>query len=192
MHPPRKHARLLAAGATCLTLPLLAAAGNPQLRLPSFSSLKEQATESVDINLGWLPLYLTSWLMDADDPESAAVGKAIKNLKSVQIRSYSFGSDFTYPQAEIDQLRAQLSQPGWSPLVQVRKRADQEAKDKENVAIYVALEDKKVKGLVIIACEPREFTIVNIVGTIDLDQIASLRKSFVPSGKGMAQVPPQA
>jgi hypothetical protein len=193
MHPPRTHARFLAAGAACLTLPLLAAAANPQLRLPSFSSLREQATESVDIDLGWLPLHLTSWLMDHDDdPESAAVGKTIRNLKSVQIRSYSFGADFTYPQAEIDQLRAQLAQPGWSPLVQVRKRADQDGKGRENVDIYVALEDEKVKGLVIIACDAREFTVVHIVGTIDLDQIASLRKTFVPPGKGMAQVPPQA
>jgi hypothetical protein len=49
-----------------------------------------------------------------------------------------------------------------------------------------------VKGLVIIACEPREFTIVNIVGTIDLEQIAGLRRTFVPPANGMTQVPPQA
>ncbi len=191
MHPPREHARLLAAGAACLTLPLLAAAGNPQLRLPSFPDLKEQATESVDLTLGWMPLHLMGWLMNDGDPESAEVRKTLQGLKSVQIRSYQFSADYAYPQAAIDQLRAQLSAPGWSPLVQVRKRGDQEGKDKENVDIYVALEDKKVRGLVIIACEPREFTIVNIVGTIDLDQIASLRKTFVPPGR-MAQVPPQA
>ncbi|HVH82676.1 MAG TPA: DUF4252 domain-containing protein [Steroidobacteraceae bacterium] len=179
MHPPRKHARLLVAGAAGLALPLLAAAGDPQFRLPSFPGLREQATESVDVDLGWLPLYVTSWLMDAGDQEAAAVGKTIRSLKSVQIRSYRFDSEFTYPQAEIDQLRAQLAQPGWSPLVAVRKHGDAAGKDRENVDIYVALEDKKVKGLVIIACEARELTVVNLVGTIDLDQIASLRKTFV-------------
>ena len=192
MHLSRKHTRLLAAGAACLMLPLLAAAVNPQLRLPSFPGLREQASESVDVDLGWLPLHLTSWLMDDGDPDAAAVGKAIRNLKSVQIRSYRFDSDFTYPQAEIDQLRSQLSQPGWSPLVQVRKHGEAPGKDQENVDIYLALEDNKVKGLVIIACEPRELTIVNIVGTIDLDQIANLRKTFVPPEKGLARVPPQA
>jgi Domain of unknown function (DUF4252) len=186
------NARLLAVAAACLSLPLLAAAQGPQLRLPSFPDLKEHATESIDLTLGWMPLHLMSWLMSDGDPDSAELKQTLKGLKSVQIRSYQFSADYAYPQADIDQLRAQLAAPGWSPLVQVRKRGDQAGKDKENVDIYVALEDKKVNGLVIIACEPREFTIVNIVGTIDLEQIASLRKTFVPPGKGVAQVPPQA
>jgi hypothetical protein len=183
--------RLLAVG-VCLTLPLLAAAQSPQLRLPSFPDLKEHATESVDITLGWMPLHLIGWLMSDQDPESAQVKQTLKGLKSVQIRSYEFNSDYAYPQADIDQLRGQLAAPGWSPLVQVRKRGDEQGKDKENVDIYVAVEDKKVKGLVIIACEPREFTIVHIVGTIDLEQIASLSRTFVPRGKGLAQLSPQA
>jgi hypothetical protein len=161
--------RLLAVAAACLTVPLLAAAQGPELRLPSFSELKQHATESVDLTLGWMPLHLIGWLMkDADDPDAARVRETIKGLKSVHIRSYQFGSDYAYPQADVDQVRAQLAAPGWSPLVQVRKRGDAQGKDRENVDIYVALEDKKVKGLVIIACEPREFTIVHIVGTIDL------------------------
>jgi hypothetical protein len=191
MHPPRKSTRLLAAAAVCLTLPLLAAAEGPQLRLPSFPDLKEHATESVDVTLGWMPLHLVAWLMNDGDPDSAEVKETLKGLKSVQIRSFQFSADYAYPQAEIDQLRKQLAAPGWSPLVQVRKRGDQEGRNKENVDIYVALEDKRVKGLVIIDCEPREFTVVNIVGSIDLEQIAGLRKSFVPPGKGIAQVRPQ-
>lgn len=192
MQLPRKSARLLAVAAVCLTLPPLATAEGPQLRIPSFPDLKEHATESVDLTLGSMPLHFVGWLMNDGDPDSAEVRKTLEGLKSVQIRSFRFSADYACPQAEIDQLRAQLSAPGWSPLVQVRKRGDQQGRNKENVDIYVALEDKKVKGLVIIACEPREFTVVNIVGRIDLDQIAGLRKTFVPPGKGVAQVTPQA
>jgi len=192
MQPVRKPARLLAVAAVCLTIPALATAQPPQLRLPSFPDLKEHATESVDLQLGWMPLHLVGWLMNDGDPDSAEVRKTLQGLKSVQIRSFEFSADYAYPQAEIDQLRAQLSSPGWSPLVQVRKRGDQEGRNRENVDIYVALEDQKVKGLVIIACEPREFTVVNIVGSIDLEQIAALQRTFVHPGKGMAQVTPQA
>jgi hypothetical protein len=173
-------------------LPTFAAAQGPQLKLPSFSSLREAATESVNIDLGSLPLHLTAWLMSDDDPDSAEVKKTIQELKSVQIRSYRFGSDFTCPQADIDAIRAQLSGPTWTPLVQVRKRADKDERGKENVDIYVALEDQKVKGLVIIDCEPREFTIVNIAGTVDLEHLASLRKTFVHPQKGVARLPPPA
>jgi len=192
MHPPRRSARLLAVAAVCLTLPLLASAQSPELKLPSFTDLKGQATESVDLTLGWMPLHLAGWLMNDGDPDSAALRKTLEGLKSVHIRSFQFSTDYAYPQAQIDQLRAQLAAPGWSPLVQVRQRGDQQGRKKENVDIYVALEDKKVRGLVIIACEPREFTVVNIIGTIDLEQIAGLRKAFVPPAKGIAQLPPQA
>jgi len=186
------NARLLTVAAACLTLPLLATAQGPELRLPSFAGLKEHATESVDLTLGWMPLHLMGWLMSDADPDTAHVKETIKGLKSVQIRSYQFSADYAYPQADVEQLRAQLAGPGWSPLVQVRGRGDREGKGRENVDIYVSLEDKKVKGLVIIACEPREFTIVNIVGTVDLEQISSLARTFVPPGKGIAPVPPQA
>jgi hypothetical protein len=50
--------------------------------------------------------------------------------------------------------------------------------------VYVALDDHVVKGLAIIACQPREFTIVNIVGTIDIDQVARLRHAFAPATTG--------
>ena len=172
------NARLLTVAAACLTLPLLATAQGPELRLPSFPDLKEHATESVDITLGWMPLHLIGWLMNDADPDTVQVKETIKGLKSVQIRSYQFDSDNAYPQADIDQVRAQLSAPDWSPLVQVRKRGDEAGKGKENVDIYVSLEDKKVKGLVIIACEPREFTIVNIVGAIDLAKLHQLEGKF--------------
>lgn len=161
MYPPRRSARLPAVAAVCLTLPLLATAQSPQLKVPSFEDLKEHATEAVDVTLGSIPLHLASWLMNDGDPDSAEVKKTLQGLKSVQIRSFQFGADYTYPQAEIDQLRAQLAAPAWSPLVQVRKRGDEAGRNKENVDIYVALKDNKVKGLVIIACEPREFTVVN-------------------------------
>jgi uncharacterized protein DUF4252 len=186
MHAPRSHPVHMPAGrvalaAACLALPVLAVAQAPQLRLPSFSSLREQATESVDITLGWMSLHLMAWLMDDRDPDSAEVKKTLRGLKSVQIRNYSFDSDFAYPQQEIDALRAQLSQPGWSRLVQVRNREKQ-----EDVDIYVALEDHTVRGLAIIACEPRELTVLNIVGTVDLEQVARLRRTLTPHDKHSA------
>ena len=36
----------------------------------------------------------------------------------------------------------------------------------------------KILGLAVIASEPREFTIVNIVGSIDIDKLAKLEGQF--------------
>jgi hypothetical protein len=51
--------------------------------------------------------------------------------------------------------------------------------------VYVALEDQVIKGIAIIACEPRELTVVNIVGTVSLDQLARLRHTFAPGTAGI-------
>ena len=39
--------------------------------------------------------------------------------------------------------------------------------------MYICLEDDKIKGLAVIASEPREFTIVNVIGTIDIDKLVA-------------------
>jgi hypothetical protein len=161
----------LAAG---LVLPLQATAADPtgRLDLPSFAHLQSKATEVVDITLGTWPLALASKFMEADDAESVEVKKLISGIKSIVIRSYEFDSDFAYSRDDVEAVRAQLSEPVWSHLVQVRKRGE---KDQE-VDIYMALEADKAKGFAIVASEPRKFTILNIVGSIDLEQIASLQR----------------
>jgi hypothetical protein len=50
------------------------------------------------------------------------------------------------------------------------------------VDVFVLLDGGKAKGLAIIAAEPREFTIVNIVGSIDLEDLHKLEgKLGVPN-----------
>lgn len=175
MYTPRPLAPIWVAGIACLALPALGCAQSPELTLtlPSLESLRQKASESVDVTLGALPLHFAAWLMDDHDPDAADVKRTLKGVKSLQIRSYKFDSDVTYPRAEIDAIRSQLSRPGWTRLVQVRKRDD-----RDNVDIYVALEEHTIKGITILACEPREFTVVNVVGSVDLEQVARLRRSF--------------
>ena len=44
--------------------------------------------------------------------------------------------------------------------------------------IYVRLVEKKPTGVAILCAEPKELTIVNIVGTLDLDRLADLGGDF--------------
>jgi hypothetical protein len=166
----------------CLALPVVTAAQTPQVSVPSFAELKATATDSVDLTIGPSLLGMLGWLMDDHDPGSADLKKTVQGLKSVQIRSYRFKEDFVYPKAAIDALRAQLSQPGWSQLVKVRER------NKENVDIYVALENRTIHGLTIIASGLRELTVVNVVGTVNLDQVDGIRKTFAKPDGPVAQV----
>lgn len=157
---------------TTLALPFLASAAEPlgQLNLPSFTGLQSKASEVVDITLGAWPLALASKFMNADDPEDAEVKKVLSGIKHIVVRSYEFDSDFVYSKEDVEAVRKQLSAPGWTQLAQVRKR-----NKSQEVDVYVALTDDQAKGFAIVASEPRKFTILNIVGSIDLEQIAKLQ-----------------
>ncbi len=172
--------RPLLAVLSCSLLMSCQAVGQaPQLDLPAFAGLKQKATRCVDITIGSTALGLVSGLMSSDDPESAEAKKALAGLKSVQVRVYQFAADFVYSKRDIDQVRSQLSAPGWSQLVHARDTAKE-----QDVDVYVALDGNIIKGLAIIASQPREFAIVNVVGTIDPQQFARIQKKLGLPGPG--------
>lgn len=152
----------------------VALAGPPaMLNLPDFDALAGKATESVNISLDTSLLGLAAGFLDSSNPDDAATKELIAGLKGIYVRSYSFDRDFAYPSAQVDQVLRQLAAPGWQRLVQVNN-----SRDHTHVDIYVSVDRGVANGLAIIASEPREFTIVNIVGSIDLAKLHRLEGKF--------------
>ena len=153
-----------------LMLPSLAAAApNARLTLPDFSALSKKASESVTITLDPNLLGMAARFLDSKDPDEAQTIDVIKGLTGIYIRSFTFDSDNAYRASDIEAIRTQLSAPGWNRLVETRSR-----KTHADVDIYIMLEKNQAVGLAVIASEPRQFTIVNIVGAIDLDKLHKL------------------
>ena len=153
------------------TAPSIAADG--QLKLPEFEGLSDKASEVVTITLTPALLNLAARFLDPAKPEDSAARAAIAGIKGIYVRSYKFDQDFAYPKTDVDGVRKQLSAPGWQRLVEVRSR-----KEQQNVDIYLLVEQERANGLAIIASQPREFTIVNIVGSIDMRKLHELEGQF--------------
>jgi hypothetical protein len=157
-----------------LLLPSLAfAAPNPRLVLPQFKDLADKATQSVSITMDPALLGLAARFMDAANAQDAAVMDIIKGLQGIYVRSYTFDRDGVYQSSDVDEIRKQLAAPGWSRVVETRSK-----KTHADVDIYLMTQGKQVLGLALIASEPREITIVNIVGAIDLDKLHKLEGQF--------------
>jgi uncharacterized protein DUF4252 len=144
-------------------------ASKGQLRLPEFAALADKASESVTVTLDSQLLGLAARFLNSEDPDEAAAQKLVASLTGIYVRKYSFESDYAYPKADIDGIRRQLQSPGWSQMVGARSK-----KDHTDVDVYILIDGGKARGLAIIASEPREFAIVNIVGSIDLEQLHKL------------------
>ncbi|HET7810421.1 MAG TPA: DUF4252 domain-containing protein [Steroidobacteraceae bacterium] len=151
----------------------VAAQSRGQIKLPEFPSLADKASESVVVTLDQKLLgFAASWLSDKD-PEEAKAKQIVNSLTGVYVRSYTFEKDYAYPKAEIDAVRRQLDAPGWSRIVEARSKHEQ-----SDVNVFMYVEGDKAHGLAIIASEPREFTIVNIVGSIRLEDLHDLEGNF--------------
>jgi len=136
-----------------------------------FPGLAEKAEEVVDVTLDASMLKLAAKFLSGHDADERAVREMIVGLEGIYVRSYEFAHDGEYDRNLVDKVKSQLG-PTWKPLVTVR------SKTRENVNIMADMRGDKVVGLVIIAAEPREFTIVNINGPIDIDRLAGLSGQF--------------
>lgn len=136
-----------------------------------FPDLEERADEVVDVTLDASMLRLGARFLKGADPDERAVRDMIHGLQGIYVRSYEFSKEGEYDRKLVDRVKSQLG-PTWKAFVTVR------SKTKENVSIYADMRGDRVVGLVVIAAEPREFTIVNIVGPIDIERLADLEGEF--------------
>jgi hypothetical protein len=155
---------------TFFAIALAAPASAQRLNL-DFGTLGDRAAETVDVTLdGPMLRFALSFLSDTREDERAAKDM-VKRLTGIYVKSFEFDEDGAYDRRVVERIKTQLG-PSWKKIVTVRSRT------KENVDIYTDMRGDAVAGLVIISAEPRELTVVNIVGPIDLDRLADLEGKF--------------
>jgi hypothetical protein len=146
-----------------------------EIKLPaSLEKLAAKAEESVDVTLSGSMLRLAARFISDKDADAANIRKLIAGLDGIYVRSFTFKREGEYDMADVDALRAQVQAPAWSRIVGVTSK-----RTGEDVDVFFKIGGgDKLGGIVIIAAEPRELTIVNIAGTIDPDQLLELGGEF--------------
>ena len=112
-------------------------------------------------------------LSGENDADAKKVREIVAGILEIYVRGYEFEAENGYDQADVESIRTQLAGPGWSRLTSVRSR-----KGGENAEIYVMYGGGKVLGLAILAFDPKEVTVVNIVGEIDPARLSELDGEF--------------
>ena len=143
-----------------------------------WAKLAPKATETVEVNLDSNLLSLAMRFLSDSKPEEANAKKLIGNVKSVSVRSMKFARDGDYSITEIEKLRGQFSGPSWSKVVEVKGGAGGAGKH-ENVGVYMKINNGKIDGIVVLAAEPRELTVVSVVGSIDPEQLRALGEAGI-------------
>jgi len=155
--------------ALLVVLPAITArAQDPRIQLTHLDHLATRASETVDLNFDERLILAAAKIFNDKDEDEAQIKKLITGLKGVYVKSFEFENDNEYSSADVDSIRSQLREPSWTRLVNVK------SKKEGNVEVYISLTGSQVNGLTVISAEPRELTIVNIVGPVDLEKLAKL------------------
>ncbi|MDQ1592840.1 MAG: hypothetical protein QOG71_3467 [Pyrinomonadaceae bacterium] len=171
----------------CLAVALVAAgatagrAQQPQaaarLQLDNEASLAQKSSELIDVNLdeNLLRIIPKKIITTTDTGEKVDIGKIVGGLRGVYVRSYGFTNEGEYGESNLTGVRAQLRSPGWARLVNIIKK---KAGENMHVEVYMMTATGRIDGIAILALEPKRLTLVNIVGTIDLEQLSQLEGQF--------------
>ena len=162
----------LATGVITMLLALSAVAQEDELKtMPgyvAFESLDEVYGEPrVRVNVGGFLLSLMS-KPAKNDPEAAAV---LEGLEGVRINVYSTGGEVLPAIDQLQNAKNMLSNQNWEPIIQVNE-------DRQNVQVFIKANGEGVQGLTVMAVDADDAVFVNILGSIDPENLGAIMDQF--------------
>lgn len=148
-------------------------AQSARLQIDQLDSLANKASETVDVKLDEHLMQMTAKFFVSKDPDDAEIRDLIKGVKGIYVKSFTFEKEGEYSPAEIDSVMSQLRGGAWSKIIGVTSK-----KDGDNVEVYLNTAGDQINGLAVLSIEPKEFTVVNIVGPINLEKLVQLEGQF--------------
>ena len=149
-----------------------ASAQNAKIQTSQLDALAAKATETVDVNIDESLMQMTAKFLSNKDPDEAKVKELVNGLKGIYVRSFEFETEGQYSAADLESIRSQLRNSSWDRIVNIN------SKKEGAVEVYLMHSAGVISGLAVLATDPKEVTIVNIVGPVDLEKLSALEGNF--------------
>jgi hypothetical protein len=137
---------------------------------PIEKQLASRASDVTEVTLGKSMLAFAAKIMNGKDEDDVATRRLIEGLEGIYVREYEFDKDGQFSSGDVEQLRKYFETSAWSPVVKDRERRTGESTD-----LMVKLENGESHGIFILSVEPKELTIVLILGPIHIDELGKLK-----------------
>jgi Domain of unknown function (DUF4252) len=164
-------------------------AQDARLQLSHLDKLASKASEVTNVNLEGPMLKLAADQMSQSDLESVlnqldkvhtakspektakafAAANMLRRLKGIYVKVFEFSKPGEYSKSDLESVLNQLDSGGWKAIVHVEQK-----KSGQTTGVYVMEEGGETVGMAIVAAEPKELTVVNLVGPIDFSQFSGL------------------
>jgi hypothetical protein len=159
-------------GALVLCAGGLAVAQDSPLPMPPAveKELAARASDVTEVTLGKNMLGFAAKFMNGKDEDEAATRRLIEGLQGIYVREYEFDKEGEYSMEQIEQLRKYFETSEWSPIVRERERKSHETTD-----VMVKLVNGESHGIFVLEAEPKELTIVLILGPVRMEDLGKLK-----------------
>jgi hypothetical protein len=137
---------------------------------PTEKELASRASDVTEVTLGKNMLEFAAKVLNGKSEDDAAVKHLIEGLDGIYVREYEFDKPGQFSPEEVDQLRKYFETSEWSSVVKERERKSGESTD-----VMVKLVNGESHGLFVLSVEPKELTIVLILGPIKMDDLGKLK-----------------
>jgi Domain of unknown function (DUF4252) len=161
---------LILGAAAALIAPALSQPSPLPLPSPLEKELAARASDVTEVTLDKNMLGFAAKFMDKNDKDQEATKQLIEGLDGIYVRDYEFDKDGQYSMDDVDRMRQAFQTPEWSPMVH-----EHESKGGESTDVMMKLVNGEPQGIFVLDAEPRELTIVLILGPIRMDQLSELK-----------------
>lgn len=150
----------------------IASAQDGRIQTSQLEHLAAKASNTVDVSIDERLMQFAGKFLSRQDKDEASAKELIEGLKGVYVKSYEFETEGQYSPADLESIRSQLRGSNWSKIVNVN------SKKEGGLEVYLMTQGGKNAGLALLAANPKEITIINIVGPVDLDKLSNLEGNF--------------
>ena len=155
-------------GVAALAVPAVAQTSQLPLPPPVEKELAARASNVTEVTLGKNMLAFAAKFMNGkDDVETRQL---IEGLEGIYVREYEFDKEGQFSMEDIDRLRRYFETSEWTSMVRERDRKTGETTD-----VMVKLVNGETHGMFILEVEPKELTIVLILGPVRMEDLGKLK-----------------
>lgn len=151
-----------------------------RVQLETLDRLAARAEKAVDVSVDEGVLGLAKgFLVKTGDKtpsemsDAAKVADAIKGLEAVYVRVYEFAKEGEWAESDIADIRRQVAESGWSRVVNVWHKGEG-----RRVEVHLRAAAGKIGGLVVLSTEPKQLVVVNMIGDVDVQKLATLQGRY--------------
>jgi hypothetical protein len=156
-----------------LALAAMTSVARAQDRLPEASAIEKDlaahASDVTEVTLSKQMLAFAAQFMDKDDKDDVQTKKLIEGLDGIYVREYTFDKEGEVTPEVVEKLRAHYMTGEWTPMVHERETKTHETSD-----VMMKMVNGEPRGIFVLEAEPKELTIVLILGPIRMEDLGKL------------------